>query len=204
LTIVPQRGEAVLFGHRIECRAGRGMQVKRREGVPQAAVETDVILAASDARLAALIRHAGAARGAVEKHRARNRAGLSWGPEGDADPLDAREKEHPGSGLRGARRLLQQFPTIGAPGAEKILLFASLAPVAAVPSAFLAVPVRLWHGDVETSYSANYRRARETLTLMCDAAPASSTRTRPENGAGPEVCRARPSRASRTRSRARS
>jgi endonuclease-3 len=75
------------------------------------------------------------------------------------------EKEHPGRGLRGAERLLQQFPTIGEPGAEKILLFARLAPVAAVPSAFVTVPLRLWHGDTGSSYSADYRRARETLNL---------------------------------------
>jgi endonuclease III len=73
------------------------------------------------------------------------------------------EKQHPGQGIRGAKRLLQQFPVIGEPSAEKILLFAKLAPVAAVPSAFVQVPVRLWHGDAGTSYSADYRKARETL-----------------------------------------
>jgi endonuclease III len=51
------------------------------------------------------------------------------------------EKEHPGHGVRGAKRLLQQFPVVGEPSAEKILLFAKLAPVAAVPSACVGVPV---------------------------------------------------------------
>lgn len=74
------------------------------------------------------------------------------------------EKQHPGHGLRGAKRLLQQFPVIGEPSAEKILLFARLAPVAAVPSACVGVPVRLWHGDTGTSYSADYRKAREILS----------------------------------------
>jgi endonuclease-3 len=75
------------------------------------------------------------------------------------------DQEHRGRGLHSAKRLLQQFPTIGEPGAEKILLFARLAPVAAVPSAFVTVALRLWHGDIGSSYSANYRRARETLNL---------------------------------------
>jgi endonuclease-3 len=74
------------------------------------------------------------------------------------------DTQHPDVGVRDAKRLLQQFPTIGEPGAEKILLFARLAPVAAVPSAFVAVPVRLWHGETGSSYSADYRRGREILS----------------------------------------
>jgi endonuclease III len=73
------------------------------------------------------------------------------------------ETQRPGQGIRAAKRLLQQFPVIGEPSAEKILLFGKLAPVAAVPSAFVQVPVRLWHGDAGTSYSVDYRKAREIL-----------------------------------------
>jgi endonuclease III len=43
------------------------------------------------------------------------------------------------------------------------LLFAKLAPVAAVPSACVDVPMRIWFGDAGKSYAANYREAREVL-----------------------------------------
>ena len=45
------------------------------------------------------------------------------------------EKKNPGKGIRLAKKALKEFPVIGDPGADKILLFARLAPVAAVPSA---------------------------------------------------------------------
>jgi endonuclease III len=67
-------------------------------------------------------------------------------------------------GLRNAKKMLQEFPTIGEPSAEKILLFAGLAPVAAVPSACLSVPIRLFVGNHGKNYAADYRRAREILT----------------------------------------
>jgi len=72
-------------------------------------------------------------------------------------------KKQPGSGIRGAKSALQKFPVIGEPGAEKILLFSRLAPVAAVPSAFVAVPMRLWFGETGKNYAADYRAAREIL-----------------------------------------
>jgi endonuclease III len=73
------------------------------------------------------------------------------------------EKKQPGKGIRGAKGVLQKFPVIGEPGAEKILLFSKLAPIAAVPSAFIAVPMRLWFGDTGKNYAADYRAAREIL-----------------------------------------
>jgi endonuclease III len=74
------------------------------------------------------------------------------------------EKEQAGKGIRSAKRVLQEFPTIGEPSAEKILLFSKLAPVAAVPSAFVEVPARLWFGKVGKNYAADYRAAREILS----------------------------------------
>jgi len=73
------------------------------------------------------------------------------------------EKKQTGKGIRGAKNVLQKFPVIGEPGAEKILLFAKLAPVAAVPSACVDVPMRIWFGDAGKNYAANYREAREVL-----------------------------------------
>jgi len=62
-----------------------------------------------------------------------------------------------------AKKVLQEFPTIGEPSAEKILLFSGLAPVAAVPSAFVDVPMRLFVGEPGKNYAANYRTARGFL-----------------------------------------
>jgi endonuclease III len=73
------------------------------------------------------------------------------------------KREDDGKGLRAAEKLLGEFPVIGEPSAEKILLFAKLAPVAAVPSACLGVPMRIWFGGEGKNYAADYRQARELL-----------------------------------------
>jgi endonuclease III len=73
------------------------------------------------------------------------------------------EKQQTDKGIRGAKRVLQQFPVIGEPSAEKILLFSKLALVAAVPSAFVEVPARLWFGKAGKNYAADYRAARGIL-----------------------------------------
>ncbi len=72
-------------------------------------------------------------------------------------------KDQPEKGLKAAKKLLQGFPVIGEPSAEKILLFAKLAPVAAVPSAFVEVPTRLFAGEPGRNYATDYRAAREVL-----------------------------------------
>jgi len=64
--------------------------------------------------------------------------------------------------LRASKRVLREFPTIGEPSAEKILLFSGLAPIAAVPSAFVDVPMRLFVGEPGKNYAADYVAARET------------------------------------------
>jgi endonuclease III len=73
------------------------------------------------------------------------------------------EKKQPGKGIRGAKKVLREFPVVGEPSAEKILLFSNLAPVAAVPSACVEVPARLWFGKAGKNYAADYRAAREIL-----------------------------------------
>jgi len=78
------------------------------------------------------------------------------------------EKKQPGKGIRAANRALRRFPVIGEPGAEKILLFSKLAPVAAVPSACVGVPMRLWNGETGKNYAADYRAAREILRAGSD------------------------------------
>jgi endonuclease III len=74
------------------------------------------------------------------------------------------EKQQTGKGIRGAKKVLREFPVVGEPSAEKILLFSKLAPIAAVPSAFVEVPARLWFGKAGKNYAADYRAARETLS----------------------------------------
>jgi endonuclease III len=74
------------------------------------------------------------------------------------------EKQQTDKGIRGAKKILQQFPVIGEPSAEKILLFSKLAPVAAVPSANVEVPARLWFGKAGKNYAVDYRAAREILS----------------------------------------
>jgi len=67
-----------------------------------------------------------------------------------------------------ARRLLKTFPGIGNPGADRILLFARIEPVAAVPSACPHVLVRVTQGSVGDKYAATYSAAQQ----MQDALPA--------------------------------
>ncbi|HEY6947069.1 MAG TPA: hypothetical protein VI431_18160 [Candidatus Acidoferrum sp.] len=72
-------------------------------------------------------------------------------------------KNQPEKGVKAAKKVLQEFPVIGEPSAEKILLFSGLAPVAAVPSAFVEVPIRLFIGEPGKNYAADYKAAREIL-----------------------------------------
>jgi endonuclease III len=62
-----------------------------------------------------------------------------------------------------AKKALKKFPTIGDPGADKILLFTKTAPVAAVPSNCVEVTLRLVSGETKKNYAANYRAAQEHL-----------------------------------------
>src|SRR5262245_30845027 len=59
-----------------------------------------------------------------------------------------------------AKPALRLFPGIGAPGAEKILLFAGRLPVLALDSNGLRALVRLGFGREEKAYSATYRAAQ--------------------------------------------
>lgn len=68
---------------------------------------------------------------------------------------------------------LKRFPGIGAPGAEKILMFCGALPVLALESNGLRVLLRLGHGREEPkNYAKTYRSVREALAadLPSDAA----------------------------------
>jgi endonuclease III len=86
---------------------------------------------------------------------------LKWSLE----KLLQEEKKEAGKGVRLAKKALKEFPVIGDPGADKILLFARLAPVAAVPSACTGVPQRILFGDEDKNYAAGYRAVQEAMTV---------------------------------------
>ena len=62
-----------------------------------------------------------------------------------------------------ALKALQKFPSIGAPGAEKILLFTKTYPVLALESNGLRVLLRLGFGEERKNYSASYASVQEAL-----------------------------------------
>ena len=65
--------------------------------------------------------------------------------------------------LAQARRALKTFPTIADPGADRILLFGGMAPVAAIPSNCPHVLVRILDGPERENYGAMYREAQQAI-----------------------------------------
>jgi endonuclease III len=88
--------------------------------------------------------------------------------------------EHGGGGLERvldldvapARKVLREFPSIGEPGAEKILMFCGATGVLALESNGLRVLMRLGFGEEKKSYAATYKSAQSAVTpqLKTDAA----------------------------------
>jgi endonuclease-3 len=76
------------------------------------------------------------------------------------------EKRSAGKGLRLAKNALKEFPVIGEPGTDKILLFARLAPLTAVPSVCVAVPQRILFGAEDKNYASGYRAAQEEMAAQ--------------------------------------
>jgi endonuclease-3 len=85
--------------------------------------------------------------------------------------IAARVQDEFGGDLRAAlvgpiaqvRKALKKFPGIGDPGVDRILLFAGIAPVAAVPSNCPQVVVRVQRGQESANYVATYREARQAI-----------------------------------------
>jgi endonuclease III len=65
--------------------------------------------------------------------------------------------------LARARKILKSFSGIADPGADRILLFAGISPLAAVPSNCVHVPIRIWQGTEGENYSASYRKAQRAI-----------------------------------------
>lgn len=85
--------------------------------------------------------------------------------------IAARVKDECGGDLRAAlvgpiaqaRKVLKRFPNIADPGADRILLFASIAPIAAVASNCPHVLVRILHGQERENYGVTYREAQQAM-----------------------------------------
>ncbi len=65
--------------------------------------------------------------------------------------------------LSGVRKILKKFPGIADPGADRILLFAGISPVAAVPSNATQVLARILQGREHETYGVNYREAQRAI-----------------------------------------
>ncbi len=68
-----------------------------------------------------------------------------------------------------ARKMLKKFPGIADPGADRVLLFAGIAPIAAVPSNGTQVLVRVLYGRERENYGVNYREAQQAIALEVPA-----------------------------------
>jgi endonuclease-3 len=63
-----------------------------------------------------------------------------------------------------AKKALQQFPNIGAPGAEKILLYCGAGPGLPLEWNGLRVLTRLGYGRAQKNYGAAYRSVQDAIT----------------------------------------
>lgn len=119
-------------------------------------VEPEQLLAASPANLARALKPGGM----VPELRAMR-----------LQDIALRVKDEFGGDLRSAlvgpivqvRKTLKKFPNIADPGADRILLFAGLAPVAAVPSNCPHVLVRIQRGQERENYGVTYREAQKAI-----------------------------------------
>jgi endonuclease III len=77
---------------------------------------------------------------------------------------------------RKAMRLLQRYPAIGRPGAEKILLFTGTAPLLALESNGLRALLRLGYGTEHKGYDQSYRSAQAAAAAELPATVAALQR----------------------------
>ena len=68
-----------------------------------------------------------------------------------------------GGPIAQVRKTLKKFPNIADPGADRILLFAGIAAVAAVPSNCPHVLVRIRRGPERENYGVTYREAQQAI-----------------------------------------
>ena len=149
-----------------EARCEQGWQALRQE----VGIAPQVLRAARPARLA----HALRAGGLVPQLRAaRVREVATRVLEDFAGDLAAGLARLPTAQAHAA---LRRFPGIGPPGADRALLFAGLAPLAAVPSSCPYVLPRILSGRVPADYRASYAQAQRAIAGALP--PASALRQR--------------------------
>jgi len=68
------------------------------------------------------------------------------------------------------RKALKRFPGIGDPGADRMMLFGDMAPIAAIPSNATQVAVRIQHGDSLGSYAKDYSEGVKLIESHVSAA----------------------------------
>ncbi|MGA3028960.1 MAG: hypothetical protein ABSF98_29835 [Bryobacteraceae bacterium] len=78
--------------------------------------------------------------------------------------------------LAGIRKTLKSFSGIAEPGADRILLFGGISPVAAVPSNCAHVLVRIRSGPESVNYGATYREAQRAVEAEVHATLDARTR----------------------------
>lgn len=119
-------------------------------------IEPEKILAATPAKLASALKPGGM----VPELRALRLKEISMRVRDQYDD-DLR------AALRGpladARKKLKSFHSIADPGADRILLFAGIAPIAAIPSNCPYVLIRILHGQERENYGVTYREAQQAV-----------------------------------------
>ena len=119
-------------------------------------IEPEKLLKAKPAKLAAALK----AGGMVPELRAERLKELAM-----------RVKDEFGGDLRAAlagpatqaRKILKRFHSIADPGADRILLFGGISPIAAIPSNCLHAIDRILHPSENKNYAAAYREAQHAL-----------------------------------------
>ncbi|HEV8018931.1 MAG TPA: hypothetical protein VGP32_10275 [Steroidobacteraceae bacterium] len=149
-----------------EERCGRGFECLSRD----VGVTPQQLLAATSARVARALK----VGGIVPELRAARLKVIAKSVRDDhAGNLHAALERLP---LTESRAVLKKFPGIGAPGADRILLFGGIAPVAAIPSACPHVLVRIESGREPERYTATYTQAQRILAAQAGDGFATLTR----------------------------
>jgi endonuclease III len=132
-------------------------------------IEPSMLLAATPRKLAAALKPGGM----VPELRAQRLKEVAMRVQ---DQLGGDLRQALVGSLAEARKTLKKFPGIADPGADRILLFGGISPVAVVPSNCPHVLVRILRGKERENYGVNYREAQEAIF---DAVPATfDSRTR--------------------------
>jgi endonuclease-3 len=122
----------------------------------QIGVHPEQLLAASPAKLAAALKPGGM----VPELRAFRLKEIAARVQGE---FGGDLRAALGGPMAQVRKTLKKFPNIADPGADRILLFAGIAAVAAVPSNCPHVLVRIQRGPERENYGVTYRAAQQAI-----------------------------------------